>query len=378
MRGTCSSIKAMVLAAGKGTRLLPLTDEVPKPMAPVGGKPIISHIFDLLARSGFEAIYVNVCHLADVILEHFGEERVVEETRVTFSRETELMGTAGGVKRLAGHFDDTFVVIMGDALTDINLRHLVAFHRESEAIATLALRRVTDTTRYGVVELDPENRIVGFQEKPNLKDAISTLANTGIYVLEPRVLEYIPEETFFDFAQDVFPRLLAAGEMLLGYEGEFYWSDVGTLDAYRAAQRDALSGAVSLDIPGETRREGLWVDRGAWLHPSAKVEGPVVIGADAIVGEGVTLAGEVTIGSGCRVRPGATIERSVVLHGSTVGGGCYLEDCIVGPGFYLSPGEAIRGQTLVRTRRTVDLRGANPLRQKTEVSVANGLLSSQG
>ena len=138
-----------------------------------------------------------------------------------------MLGTAGGVRRLAEEFDDTFVVVSGDALTDVNISELVAFHKERDALATIALRRVYDTFEFGVVDVDEEGNIKGFQEKPDPQEAISTLANTGIYVFESRVLEYVPEDTFFDFAKDVFPRFLENGEKFVGYQGDFYWSDIG-------------------------------------------------------------------------------------------------------------------------------------------------------
>jgi mannose-1-phosphate guanylyltransferase len=247
-------MKAMVLAAGKGTRLFPLTGVLPKPMAPVAGKPVLQHIFDLLARAGVEEIHVNVHYLADTILGLYGEETRVDSAKVHFTREERLTGTAGGVKRLAsvGAFEETFVVIMGDALTDVDVRELVAFHKEKEAIATLALKRVGDTSEYGVAELDAEKNILRFQEKPEAQEAASDLANTGVYVLEPEVLDYIPEGASFDFAKDVFPRLLESGQKIVGYdEGDFYWSDIGTLESYRMAQRDALSGRVTVEVPGE-------------------------------------------------------------------------------------------------------------------------------
>ncbi len=340
-------MKGMVLAAGKGTRLLPLTGEVPKPMAPVVGKPIIQHIFELLAGSGVGEVHVNVHHLADAILDCYGEEARVDGTAVHFTRESELMGTAGGVKRIADRFDETFVVVMGDALTDVDVRDVVAFHKERQALATLALMPVSDTSQYGVVRLDGEGNIVAFQEKPDPKEAISTLANTGIYVLEPEALRYVPEDTFFDFANDLFPRLLEAGERFVGYEGDFYWSDIGTLNAYRAAQHDALSGKVRVRVPGERRGEGLWVDRDTWLHPAATLEGRMAIGPDTVIGPGVTLTGDTSVGSDCWIHPEATVRRSVLLSGAVVGEEACLEDCIVGPGYEVRPGEQIRGATLV-------------------------------
>src|SRR5215211_1411283 len=196
----------MVLAAGKGTRLFPLTGEIPKPMAPLGA---------------------------------YGEESRVNGMSIRLVRERELSGTAGGVKNLAGtsagEFGETFVVVSGDALTDVDIRNLIAFHKEKGALATIALHRVYDTSEFGVVEVDGEGNILGFQEKPVPEEAISTLANTGIYVLEPRALEYVPEDAFFDFAKDVFPRYLENGERFVGYQGDFYWSDIGTLEAYRQA-----------------------------------------------------------------------------------------------------------------------------------------------
>ncbi len=341
-------MKAMVLAAGKGTRLFPLTGEVPKPMAPVVDTPIIHHIFELLSGHGVTEAHVNVYYLADALLAAYGEESRVDGMIVRLSREEELLGTAGGVKRLARNFDDTFVVVSGDALTDVDIGELVRFHKQKGALATIALRRVFDTSEFGVVELDGDGNILGFQEKPDPKEAISTLANTGIYVLEPRALEYVPEGTFFDFAQDVFPRFLEAGEGFVGYQGDFYWSDIGTLEAYRQAQYDVLSGRVRVKVPGEKRSDSLWVGENAQIHPSVDIEGHVLVGKDAVIGRGVTLSGGVTVGTDCWVRPNATIKRSILLPGASVGDGAYLEDCIVGHGYDVRPGERIRGGALIR------------------------------
>ena len=347
-------MKTVALAAGKGTRLYPLTGETPKPMAPVADTPIIEHIFFLLATHGVREVRINVHYLADALLEAYGEESQRDGMSVRLNREEELLGTAGGAKRLARDYDDTFVVISGDALTDVDVGELVAFHREKGALATIALRRVHDTTGFGVVETDEDCRILGFQEKPNPEEAISTLANTGIYVLEPRALEYIPEDTFFDFAKDVFPKFLENGERFVGYQGDFYWSDIGTLEAYRQAQYDVLSGKVKVRIPGEKRGESFWVGEDVQIHPSATIDGPVLVGRAAVVGRDVTLSGDVTVGSGCRIWPNATIKRSTLLPGASVGDGAYIEDCIVGhalqrPRRYdVRPGETIRGGALFR------------------------------
>ncbi len=340
-------MKAMVLAAGKGTRLHPLTAEMPKPMAPVVGKPIMQHIFELLARNGVEETHVNVYYLAEAILGCYGEKTQVDGMSVNISREEKLMGTAGGVKRLADRFDETFVVIMGDALTDVDLREVVAFHKERGALATLALMPVSDTSQYGVVELDGEGDILAFQEKPHTNEAISTLANTGIYVLEPEALDYIPEGTFFDFANDLFPRLLEARERFVGYQDAFYWSDVGTLEAYRQAQADVLEGKVQVEIPGKRLDKNLWADEDVWLHRTVGLAGAVMLGRDAVIGRDVTFSGSCAIGQGCWVRQGAIIKNSVMLPGACAGEAAYLEDCIVGSGYHVRPGEQIRGGALV-------------------------------
>ena len=355
-------MKAMVLAAGKGTRLLPLTAEMPKPMAPVAGKPIMQHIFELLARYDVEEAHVNVYYLAEAILGCYGEKAQVDGMAVNISREERLMGTAGGVKRLADRFDETFIVIMGDALTDVNLREVVAFHKERDALATLALMPVSDTSQYGVVELDGEGSILAFQEKPPPAEAISTLANTGIYVLEPEALDYIPEDTFFDFANDLFPRLLEEGVRFVGYQGDFYWSDVGTLEAYRQAQSDVLEGKVQVEIPGKRLGMNLWVDEDVWLHRTVGLEGAVALGRDALIGQDVTFSGNVAIGQDCWVRQGATVKNSVLLPGASVGEEAYLEDCIVGPGYHVRSGEQIRGGALVCGER-----------QKKPALIPNGL-----
>lgn len=343
--------KAMVLAAGRGTRLFPLTGEIPKPMAPVADTPILQHILELLSRSGVRDVYVNVHHLAEVVLGYYGWEARVGNLAVHLSHEEELLGTAGSVKRLAEHFRETFLVVMGDALTDADLREILRFHKERGALATLALKRVRDTSQYGVVELDRDGYVVGFQEKPEPAEARSDLANTGIYVLEPEALRYIPDGVFFDFARDVFPRLLAAGEDFVGYESSFYWSDIGTLDAYRAAQQDALSGKVKVRIPGRRRGLGVWTGQDSRVHPTVSFKGGGLVGRGAVVGRNVNLSGGTTVGARCRVYPGASVSRSILLPGASIGEGAYLEDCIVGPGYVVRPRDRICGGALVRGSR---------------------------
>ena len=342
-------MRAIVLAAGKGTRLFPLTGEAPKPMAPVVDTPIIRHIFDLLARHGVSEAYVNVHYLADALLETYGEESKVNGMGVHLMREEHLTGTAGGVKHLAGVMqrtssgsDEPFVVVSGDALTDIDIGDLVAFHREKGALATIALHRVYDTSEFGVVEIDEKENILGFQEKPDPKEAISTLANTGVYVPGPTALEYIPENAFFDFARNVFPCFLEEGERFVDYQGILL---VGCRDARGVPPgpvRRALGESAGKGAGEEVGREP--VGRGERPDPPIRGVG------------GVRRGGKGRRDRTRRLAPGRRDGRYGLLdpakrhHKAEYPTPRRLlgEDCIVGYGYDVRSGETIRGGALIR------------------------------
>ena len=252
-------MKAMILAAGLGTRLRPLTNLVSKPMVQLAGRPCLEHTIRLLRRYGITDIIINLHYMPKPIRQHFagGEPFGVN---ITYSYEEELLGTAGGVKNVESYFgEDSFLVVSGDALTDINLDLFHEYHRSHGGIATLALKKVPDPTYYGVVTRDSEGYITQFQEKPTLKEAISTLANTGIYLFENEIFSYIPEDQFFDFGVNVFPELLGKGEKIAGYAMRNYWCDIGTLEVYREAHYDMLTGLVEVDIPGKRFESNIWI-----------------------------------------------------------------------------------------------------------------------
>src|SRR5689334_9979196 len=216
-------MRAMVLAAGLGTRLRPLTYEITKPMVPVLDRPVMEHIVDLLARHGFDEVVANLHYFPETIKAHFGD-------RLSYRFEEELLGTAGGVRACADFFgDDSFIVISGDALTDIDLGALAERHRSSGGVATLAVKQVADTREYGVVLHDAGGRITGFQEKPAPEEALSNLGNCGIYVFSPEIFDYFPPEPFVDWATDVFPVLLANDVPFHIHEVREYWNDIGSL-----------------------------------------------------------------------------------------------------------------------------------------------------
>src|SRR6202030_2962773 len=273
-------MRAMVLAAGLGPRLRPLTYEITKPMVPVLDRPVMEHILDLLDEHRFEQMIANLHYFPDSIREYFGD-------RLSYRYEPELLGTAGGVRACSEFFGgEAFLVISGDALTDIDLGALYEAHRQRGGIATLAVKRVEHTEEYGVVLHDRDGRVTGFQEKPAREEALSDLGNCGIYVFDPAIFDYFPQRPFVEWASDVFPVLLENDVAFYIHEIDSYWSDIGSLHELRAGTFDALRGKLRLHVQGEEMSPGVVVaDRGVDLG-GAEIEGPVWIGADAHIGAG--------------------------------------------------------------------------------------------
>jgi mannose-1-phosphate guanylyltransferase len=314
----------MVLAAGLGTRLRPLTNEITKPMVPVLDRPVMAHILDLLDRHGFEQVIANLHYFPESIERYFGE-------RLSYRLEQELLGTAGGVRACADFFgEEAFLVISGDALTDIDLGAFAARHREAGGIATLAVKKVTDTREYGVVLHDRDGRITGFQEKPDPEEALSDLGNCGIYIFEPEIFDYFPERPFVDWAQDVFPTLLENGIPFHMHEVREYWNDVGSLSELRQGTFDVLRGELRLQVEGEEIAPGVIVAGGSPVPESVEVEGPAWIGRDVEIGEGVRLMGPVVLGDGARVGERAQLRSSIVFPGTTVAPGAIVIGAIAG------------------------------------------------
>jgi mannose-1-phosphate guanylyltransferase len=295
-------MKAMVLAAGLGTRLRPLTYEIPKPMVPVLDRPVMAHIVDLCRRQGFDELIANLHYFPDTIRDYFGDS-------IEYRYEEELLGTAGGVRNVRDFFgDEPVVVISGDALTDIDLNKLVERHRSAGGIGTLTVKRVDDTREYGVVLHDADGRISGFQEKPHPDEALSDLGNCGIYCFNPEIFDYFPETDFVDWAQDVFPVLLENDVPFYIHEISEYWNDVGSLDELRSGTFDALSGALKIQVP-----------ESAPAPDDGDVDGDVWIGENCTIGSGVRLMGPVVIGDGSTIGDAAAIRDSIVFPGTTVG-----------------------------------------------------------
>ncbi|MBA2764526.1 MAG: NDP-sugar synthase [Thermoleophilaceae bacterium] len=303
-------MKAMVLAAGLGTRLRPLTHEIPKPMVPVLDRPVMAHILGLLERNGFDQVIANLHYFPEAIRDYFGD-------RIEYRHEEKLLGTAGGVRNVADFFgDEPIVIVSGDALTDIDLAALVERHRQAGGIATLTVKQVPDTREYGVVIHDSEGRIQGFQEKPEPAEALSDLGNCGIYCFSPEIFDYFPEAPFADWAQDVFPALLDHDVPFFVHETTEYWNDVGSLDEFRQGTFDALRGELKLDVSGESDADGITVGPGSAIDGCEQVDGPVWIGADVEIGDGARLTGPVVVGDGARIGAGSALRDSIVFPGA--------------------------------------------------------------
>jgi mannose-1-phosphate guanylyltransferase len=317
-------MRAMVLAAGLGTRLRPITYEIAKPMVPVLDRPVMAHIVDLLERHGIGRIVANLHHFPEAISGYFGD-------RIIYRYEEELLGTAGGVRNCADLLgEETFLVISGDALTDIDLDALVRTHRERGALMTLAAKHVSDTREYGVVLHDHSGRVTGFQEKPEPDEARSDLGNCGIYCLEPEIFDHFPGEPFVDWAHDVFPVLLERGVPLHVHRIEEYWNDIGSLAELRLGTFDALSGALRIELAGTELGDGVTVGEGTDVAAAELLEGPVWIGRDVEIGAGARLSGPLAIGDGSRIGEGAALRDTIVFPGTAVAPRAILIGAIAG------------------------------------------------
>jgi mannose-1-phosphate guanylyltransferase len=317
-------MKAMVLAAGLGTRLRPLTYEITKPMVPVLDRPVMEHILDLIDRHCFDGVIANLHYFPETIREYFGQ-------RISYRFEEQLLGTAGGVRACAEFFgDQPFLVISGDALTDIDLTAFAARHREAGGIATLAVKQVPDTREYGVVLHDRAGRITGFQEKPQPDEALSDLGNCGIYMFEPSIFDYFPDRPFVDWAKDVFPALLENDVPFHIHEVRDYWNDVGSLGELRQGTFDALNGELRLEMEGSEVQPGVTVAGPSPLRQDTDIEGSMWIGHDVQIGSGVRLMGPIVLGDGARIGDGAQLRESIVFPGTEVAPESILIGAIAG------------------------------------------------
>lgn len=370
-------MKAVIMAGGQGTRLRPLSCDLPKPMVPIMNRPMLEHIILLLRQHGITDIAVTLCYLPEVIQDYFSDGARWGVNLRYYLEETPL-GTAGSVHNADDLLDETFLVISGDALTDFDLTRAAQFHRERRALATLLLTRVESPLEYGVVMTEPDGRIRQFYEKPSWSEVFSDTVNTGIYVLEPEIFKFFKKGRPFDFSKDLFPIFLREKEPLFGYVAEGYWSDIGNLEQYRQSHYDVLAGQVNIGLPGRKLGEKIWVGQGTEIAPGAQLYGPLVIGDHCRIEAGAILHPYTVVGNHSAIKAGATLKRTILwnnvlvepqveLRGAVVGGHVCLRsrsavyegaivgrDCTVGAGAIVKPQVKIWPSKVVEPGATVN------------------------
>ncbi len=319
------------MAGGEGTRLRPLTSNQPKPMVPVVGKPCIEHILDLVRRHDMTEVVVTLAFMPQSIRTYFGDGESLGMD-IDYSVEEQPLGTAGSVRLAQARLDDTFIVISGDALCDVDLTALVEAHKAKGAAVTIGLKSVDNPLEFGIVVTDEDGRVERFLEKPSWGQVFSDTINTGIYVLEPEVLRHVPDDRPYDFSKELFPLLLEMGRPLYGHVLDGYWQDIGNLEQFRQANFDALDARVHLDVPGLRLRGNVWVSEEVDINEVEGVEGPAFIGANCRIADGASIGPYSVLSRGVIVREGARVTRSVIDAGTYLGRSSVVEGAIVGRG----------------------------------------------
>ena len=337
-------MKAMILAAGKGTRVQPITHIIPKPMIPILQKPVMEFLLELLKEHGFKEIMVNVSHLAEEIENYFRDgQRFGVEIAYSFEGRIEdgeligdALGSAGGLKKIQDFqkfFDETFIVLCGDALVDVDLTEAVKRHKERGAIASLITKKVPkdQVSSYGVVVTDSKDRVKAFQEKPPIDEALSDSINTGIYLFEPEIFEHIPSGKKFDIGADLFPKLVEENLPFYALQMDFEWVDIGKVPDYWRAIRNVLKGKVrQVGIPGKEIKPGVFTGLNVAANwENVEIKGPVYIGGMTRIEDGATIIGPTMIGPSCFISEGAIIDNSIIFDYSKIGKGVKLVDKLV-------------------------------------------------
>jgi mannose-1-phosphate guanylyltransferase / phosphomannomutase len=325
-------MRAVLMAGGSGTRLRPLTCDLPKPMVPILNRPIAEHIINLLKRHNINEVIATLHYLPDALRDYFqdGNDFGVQMTYAV--EEDQPLGTAGCVKNIAELLDETFLVISGDSITDFDLTAAIQYHKEKKSKATLILTRVPNPIEFGVVITDKDGLINRFLEKPSASEIFSDTVNTGIYILEPEILDYLPANTECDFSKDLFPLLLEKNDPMYGYVAQGYWCDVGSLDSYRQAQYDGLQQKVKLDFAYNEISPGLWVGQNTYIDQSAVIETPVLIGDNCRIGARVQIDSGTVLGDNVTIGSDANLKRPIIWNGGVIGDEAHLSACVISRG----------------------------------------------
>lgn len=322
-------MQTVVMAGGQGVRLRPLTSNQPKPMVPVANKPLMVHLVELLKRHGLEDVVVTLQFLPTLIANYFGDGEAWGVNIAYVIEETPL-GTAGSVRNARSFLNKPFIVVSGDALTNIDLAAAAEFHRERGAAVTIVLKKMPNPLEFGIVITDGDGKVTRFLEKPGWGEVFSDTINTGIYIIEPEILDYVPDDRPYDFSKDLFPRLLADGFPLYGYVADGYWCDVGNLEQYLRVHRDILDGLIDVNVPGHRLENNVWVGDGVEIDDSAQISGPALLGNHVKV-EAMTKVREYTVvGNNVVIKSDNFLHRSVLMDNTYVGPSCHIRGAVVG------------------------------------------------
>jgi len=338
--------QALLLAGGLGTRLRPLTEQMPKPLAPIGNKPWLEHLIAHLREQGVRRFVIAAKHYADRIREALGDgERLGVSIR--YSLETELLGTAGAIKNAEPYLEDRFLVVNADIIFDARIEPLLSFHRRHGGAVTIGLIEVEDPSHYGVVEQDERGRILRFVEKPKRGEAPSNRVNAGIYVMEKRALAAIPEGREVSIERETFPLLVAKnevyGELLRGY-----WMDMGTKDRYRAVHWDLLGGRLKLPLPGREHDKGIRIGKGVSIAKGVLLVPPVLIGDEVVIGDRSIIGPNAVIGDRCVIGSRVRCAETIMWERCTVRDGTHLHNCIFGSGLEIGSGHIMHEAVMNR------------------------------
>ena len=335
-------MKAVFLVGGEGTRLRPLTCNTPKAMVPVLNRPFLEHVISYFKGHGGVDIILAAKQQSRHLQDYFGDGAELG-VRLTYSVEDFPRGTAGAVKKAEKFLGGPFVVFNGDVFTALDLTAMLRFHREKKPVATIALTPVEDPTFYGVVETDKEGRVRRFTEKPARDKVTTNMINAGLYIVEPGILDCIAADTFFSFEHDVFPPLLEKGQAIYGFPIEAYWIDIGTPEKYLRLNRDLLLRDV----------KGVKFEGESFVHPSARISPPAVIGAGGSIGKDAVVKGPVVIGPGCRIGQGATVEGAVLWQNCEIGRRAKLRNCVIASECSIEPQSKIGDNCVLGDNVTV-------------------------
>lgn len=321
-------MKAFIMAAGLGTRLRPLTYSLPKPLIPIVNIPSIGHLMNNLKKHNIKEAVVNLHYFPELITSFLSDGKKWG-IKILYSYEKKLLGTAGGVKLKEKFFKETFIVLSADGISDINLKKVIDFHKNKKSIATVVLKPVNMKLEYGVVEVDQQNKITNFYEKPSLDKIFTNLVNTGIYVFEPEIFKYIPKGKFYDFGSQLLPKLAKLSLPIYGYITNEYWCDIGNLLEYRKAQHDCLEGKIKIKIPAKQIAPKIWVGKNTIISKNTKLIPPCLIGNNVKIGSNCVIDKYTIIGNNCNIGNNVKIYDSILWDNVIVKANVNLNSCII-------------------------------------------------